>query len=282
MPTQQEYMYRVDLRREPIRDRDEWMLEIQRESDAYLLEEYKKHEVAFVVDGVRDYPHSEEIFLRLQQLKYLHRQGTDSLGHIIWSRGSRYRGNDCLYVISPILDVVDVANRIDFGRVTGVDVKNRTILVDAGAELTECPAAGWPGSEAIDQFVLERTVAAASVAADQSLVDKYGSDRVFVILVPEESVNADGVHSSPDLHPLVLNIRKLAPESLATTDYYGPREQAFVTITVAPVFDVASFLFFLGEELPIVVDESARVMLFGDIDRLRPRTPVPVILMGNH
>ncbi len=232
----------------------------------------KVQEVAVVVDGVRDSTHNAEISHKVQQLK-----DPDSTSHSFSSRGSTYSGSDSLFVISPILDVVDAADRIDFGRVTGVDVANRTILVDAGVEKTERPTDGWPGSDAIDQFILKRAVAAASVAAVQSLVDKYGRDKVVVIRVPEEPVNAEGVHPSPDLHPLVPKIREVAPESLTSTDDCGPQGQYYVTITVAPMDDVAAVLKLLGEKKPLVVDAAARVILIGDIDRLRPRATVPAI-----
>ncbi|MCY2962257.1 MAG: hypothetical protein NT069_01160, partial [Planctomycetota bacterium] len=72
-------------------------------------------------------------------------------------------------------------------------------------------------------------------------------------------------------------IRESAPESLSSTDDFGPQGQYYVTITVAPADDVAAVLKLLAETKPLFVDAAARVILLGDMDRLRPRATVPAI-----
>ncbi|MBI3865631.1 MAG: hypothetical protein HY290_27475 [Planctomycetia bacterium] len=234
---------------------------ISKELDA-ATQRLNANAVGFVIDGVRDDAHRRELSQKIQSLK------DSDTGDSSFTSDGAYHQRDTYFRVSPIRDIEDAANRIDFGRVLSVDPKERTILVDAAAERSERPADGWPGSKAFEQYILQQVRNAATPY--QGLVDKFGRDKVVVIWAPEESMEEPGLHPSPDKHPMVTELRKFAPETLASSSDFGPRHYYFVMITVAPVSDLADVVKKFEGISTLVIDEERRSIIVADLADLKP------------
>jgi hypothetical protein len=225
----------------------------------------KQKAVSFLIDGVRDNEHERELFTKVQQLEDAGAKSNSVLS------GAGYYQKDNYFRISPISDIEAAAAKIDFGRVLALDPANRIILLDASAEPAPRPAQGWPGAKTLDEYVIRKTMSWAAMQAEAGLIKKFGREKVIVVYLPEAVQDTPGVSPSPEKHPLILKLRELAPETLASTfPGFGPQGKHFVVATVAPVEKLDDAVQALGGAALLGADEQQRVILVGDLADLKP------------
>jgi hypothetical protein len=226
------------------------------------MEEIQAKNVTFLVDGERDETHKREIFSKLQRLE----DDEGRTNNNVWTGYGYMNQTDACIGVGPISDMQAAAAKIDFAQVLAVDEKARVILLDASAQPAARPPDGWPGADAIKAYAIRKTISYAPMQVVEETVKELGRDHVVVVWMPEQK----GL--SPDDHPIVKQLRSIAPKTLCHVWGYGPKNSGFVCATIAPAPNFGEIVKAV-QGLPIIAtDEKLRVILIGDVNDLLPQT----------
>jgi hypothetical protein len=211
--------------------------------------------VSFLIDGARDGQHANELFAKVHGL-------TDAGTKQPTAHARGGYGNGMYFRISPISDIEAAAAKVDFGLVVAVDPVERIILMDASAKPAPRPPQGWPGTKAIDQYVVRKT-ALQFERYPKDLIKQFGRDKVVVVCLP-----------FPGNQHTLKRLSTLAPDTYAA-EYFpgsGPQQTIFMFYAVAPVAKVSDVVKLLDDVGSLTVDEERRIIIV-DLPSLRPRPP---------
>lgn len=216
--------------------------------------ELEERAVSFLIKGVSDEQHKSVLFSKVQRLMDVQAKSNSV------SSGGSYADGGSYFRISPISDIDVAAARIDFGNVLAVDPVARVIVVDALAPSAPRPEKGWPGAEAVEQFII-RAVVARFAREGADLAKTHGRDRVVVICMPNAASAA-----------LVKKLEPLAPISTSHgyPGTFGPQQTDYVLSTMAPVARFGDVVKALEGTPNLAVDEEKRIIIV-DVPALKPR-----------
>jgi hypothetical protein len=220
-----------------------------------MLEE---RQVSFLVDGVRDEAHRNELAGKVQALRD---PGTKS--HEFGSSVG-YADHDAFFEMSPISDLKTLPGKVGFGRVLAVDPALRIVLIDANDAGGLAIVLG--GGKEIDRYAINKSTKFADKMAFPGSVTRHGRDKVVVVCLPQRPAPPEG-------DPAVLKLRALAPETLETPADFGPQQKGFTYVTVAPIDSVDKVVEALSGEPILAVSGDRRVVLVGDVADLKPLGP---------
>jgi len=213
--------------------------------------------VSFVIDGVRDAKHQNDLFAEVRGLKDAEAKNGLARAGAGYAKGDRY------FRVSPISDIAATASKVDFGLVVAVDPVARVILIDASAKPAPPPEKGWPGAQAIDRYIARHT-AAHFERVPRDLIKQFGRGKVVAVCLP-----------FPGNDRVLKKLSALAPATYSA-EYFpgsGPHQKVFMFYPVAPIDSVSDVVKVLDEFKNLTVDEERRVIIV-DLPSLRPR-PAP-------
>jgi len=219
-----------------------------------LDRELEERAVSFLIQDVRDEQHKSTLFAKVQRLEDAQTKSNSV------SSGGNYADRGCYFRISPISDIEAAAAKIDFGKVLAVDPVARVIVVNASASSAPRPPEGWPGPDAVEQFIV-RTVVTRFAREGADEARKYGRDKVVVICMPNAASAA-----------LIKKLETLAPISTSHgyPGTFGPNQTDYVLSTMAPVAKFSDVVKALEGTPNLAVDEEKRIIIV-DVPALKPR-----------
>ncbi len=230
--------------------------ELAREINKQMAEQFDKRAVdlekgklILLVDGIRDREHSDQIQESVETLL------DKGLGN--WQVMTKGGFKNCMNMeVSPIADLEAAAAKISFGAVLGLDVEQRTMVVDANASATPRPDSGWPGADAIRGWK-GRKLADGFMKDAKTSFEKLAAEDAMIVGYPQRSHDDDAWASSIDTQLGELASTLKAEVSILYSYFY---EEDYRIATVGPVANPDDIVKALGDQI-LWKDESQRVIV---------------------